>query len=201
MSLMSSSLFADFMITQSDTETAYTGNSVDFEDAPTGVNMDPFDFYQASNGITFTSGNGFMVASNWDDTDGIDGGASPGGIQLAGGFQVNMQFEQDVTELSWQGWADGQPAFPFGGINVFVFNDGVEVAAYFGDFAPFGGVGDEWFNVVATGGDSFDEIRFFNPSFQSFSAYVDNISFNNVPEPGTFGLLSIVGLVVFRRRR
>ena len=54
-------------------------------------------------------------------------------------------------------------------------NDGAEVASYFG-IAPFGGVGDEWFNVVATNGDAFDEVRFFNGAFSSFNSYVDNIS-------------------------
>ncbi len=202
-SVASSSLFADFMITQSDTQTVYDGASVNFEDpgVPIGESLDPFTFYQASDGISFRSGNGFLVADTWDDLDGIDGGASPGGIQLAGGFNVTMQFDQDVTELSWQGWASGSPSFPFGGINVFLFNDGEEVASYFGEFAPFGGVGDEWFDVVATDGDSFDEVRFFNPAFNSFTSYVDNITFNAVPEPGAFGLLAIAGLAALRRRR
>jgi hypothetical protein len=114
-----------------------------------------------------------------------------------------MLFEQDLTALSFQGWADGSPSFPFGGINVFLINDGDEqnpVATY-GGTAPFGGAGDEWFNIVADGGDVFDEVRFFNGAFNSRFSYVDNLTFNTVPEPQTFGLMGIAMLVLLAVRR
>jgi hypothetical protein len=191
------------MITQGASAPVYSGHSINFEDAPINVNMDPFTFYQASDGIFFTSGGGALAASNFDDTEGIDGGQSPGGIQLGGGFGITFHFDNDVQELSWQGWAPGTSSPPLGGINVLVFNDGNLVASYQG-ISPFGGVGDEWFNVLATQGDSFDEITFFNGAFNSFFAYVDNISYNNtaIPEPTTLGLMAMVGAIaVFRRKR
>ncbi|MHC5114302.1 MAG: dockerin type I domain-containing protein [Planctomycetota bacterium] len=178
---LSGTAFGGYTITQSPTpDNVYSGHSITFDDAgvPVGVSEDPWTHYQASDGIWFTSGNGFMVADDWDALAGIDAGQGDGN-QLTGGFSVRMHFDAPIQELSWQGWADGSPAPPFGGINVFVFSEGVQVAAYSG-FSPFGGAGDEWFNVVADGEDTFDEIVFFNGAFSSFQSYVDNVTFNSL---------------------
>ena len=204
--LSSSYALGGYIITQTaDQAPTYAGHTANFNEAdvPVDVAMDPFEYYSASDGVTFTSGNGFMVASEWDASDAINGGTLlPGDRQLAGGFNVNMMFDQPVTELSWQGWASGSPGFPFGGINAFLFSDGVEVAAYFGSFAPFGGVGDTWFNVTTTDGMTFDEVRFFNPAFNSFQAYVDNVSWNNVvPEPSGLALSAVFVLAFAGLRR
>ncbi|MHC5026565.1 MAG: PEP-CTERM sorting domain-containing protein [Planctomycetota bacterium] len=193
---------ADFVVTQSsDPAPTYAGHSVTFDedDVPIGVNMDPFDFYAASDGISFTSGSGFLVAENWDALEGIAGGTGDGN-SLNGGFSVRMLFDTPVNEISWQGWANGSPSPPLGGINVVLFSEGVQVGAYSG-VAPFAGPDNSWFNVVATGGDSFDEIRFFNGAFNSFNSYVDNISYNNVPAPGALALLGAAAFMGGRRRR
>jgi hypothetical protein len=200
--LIAGSAQGGYTITQTfDPGPVYTGHEITFDDpgVPVGVVMDPWTFYQASDGISFTSGNGFLVADDWDALEGIDGGEGDGN-QLNGGFSVRMLFDTDVTELSWQGWANGSPAPPLGGINVFLFKDDVQVAGYTG-IAPFAGVGDEWFNVVADGGDTFDEVRFFNGAFSSFNSYVDNITYNTVPGPGVLALLGLAGLCGTRRRR
>ena len=192
----------DYTVTQTNTSSAtYTDHSINFDEAgvPVGVAMDPFDFYQASDGISFSSGSGFLVAEDWDALEGIDGGDGDGN-QLNGGFSVRMLFDEAISELSFQGWANGSPSPPFGGINVLLFLDGAQVGGYTGT-AAFGGIGDEWFNVVATGGDTFDEVRFFNGAFSSFNSYVDNITFNDVPAPGAVALLGLAGLCGSRRRR
>lgn len=195
--------YADYLFTQGSSQVAYSDHNIDFEDAPTGVSMDPFDFYQASDGVTFASGSGFLVAEAWDDLEGIDGGESPGGIQLNGGFGISILFDKDVAQASWQGWANGNPSPPLGGINVFLFNDGGQVAFYSG-ISPFGGVGDEWFSVEATDGDTFDEVRFFNGAFNSFNSYIDNVTFNDlapIPEPASALIVSLAGLCLLRRQR
>ena len=196
---------AAITVTQTfDSQVTYSDHLITFDEpgVPTGAPTDPFDHYLASDGVYFTSGSGFLVADDWDTLEGIDGGEGDGN-QLAGGFSVRMVFDHDVSALNFQGWAQGNPAPPFGGINVLLFNDGAQVGAYNGTFAPFGGAGDEWFNVVADGGDVFDEVRFFNPAFNSFAAYVDNISWDvaAVPAPGAFALLGMAGLAARRRRR
>jgi hypothetical protein len=194
--------FGGYTITQSSTPgPVYTDHSVTFDEpgVPVGVVMDPFDYYLASDGVYFTSGNGFLMAEDWDALEGIAGGTGEGN-QLNGGFNINMYFDHDVTELSFRGWANGSPSFPFGGIIVRLFNDGVEVASYDG-IAPFGGVGDEWFNAVADGGDAFDQVLFFNPAFNSFNSYVDNLTWNQVPAPGALALIGVAGLLGGRRRR
>jgi hypothetical protein len=199
--LPAATALGSYTITQTlDPGPVYAGHSVTFDEpgVPTGVPIDPFDFYQLSDGITFVSGNGFLVADDWDALDGIDGGLGMGN-QLNGGFSVNMLFDDPIKEISWQGWANGSPSPPLGGINVRVYLNDVQVASYLG-VAPFGGVGDEWFNVVADGGDTFDRVSFYNGAFSSFNSYVDNLSWN-VPAPGAFALLGVAGLFGRRRRR
>ncbi|MHC5113849.1 MAG: hypothetical protein ACYTGP_05415 [Planctomycetota bacterium] len=173
-----------FTITQGDAPFPEYAQTIDFDEpgVPAGVPLgSPWEFYTDSDGITFTSGNGFLAVDDWDTLAGIAGGTGDG-AELAGGFSVRMVFDGDVTEASWQGWADGSPGFPFGGINVFLFDDGVQVATYSG-VASFGTTIGSYFNVVADGGDKFDEIRFFNGAFNSFTTYVDNLSFSTPVGP------------------
>lgn len=191
---------AAITITQGSSAPTYTDHDVNFDEAgaPTGAVGDPFTYYQGSDGISFGSGNGFLGVEDWDTLEGIDGGEGDGN-QLAGGFSVRMLFDEDINEISWQGWANGSAAPPFGGINVFVFKDDVQIASYTG-ISPFGGVGDEWFNI--SGDEGFDEIRFFNGAFNSFTTFVDNISWSNpIPAPGAIALFGLAGLAGTRRRR
>ena len=122
------------------------------------------------------------------------------GNQLNGGTMIQMLFDTPVTEITWQGWADGPSGLPRGGIFVLMFLDEIQVGFYNGD-AAFGGLGDEWFNAVADAGDAFDEIVFLNPSLHSLNTYVDNITWNAVPSPGPLALLGVAGLLGGRRRR
>lgn len=192
---------AAITITQQATPTPTYSNLITFDEpgVPVGVNADPFIHYQSSLGISFTSGNGGMSVNDFDTLLGIDGGQGDGN-QLNGGFGITMWLDSAATSASWQGWADGSRNPPFGGIVVFVYNNGVEVGNYSG-VSPYGGIGDEWFNVVATDGDQFDQIVFFNGAFNSFNSYVDNVSWNAVPAPGALALFGAAGLVGARRKR
>lgn len=201
LALATSSAFGAYTITQGTSAPTY-GTTITFDEpgVPVGENIDPFTYY-ADDGITFSSGAGFVMVSDYDATEFIAGGNGDGN-QIGTGFSLVMLFEDGATEASWQGWAPGSPNPPFGGINVFLLNDGEQVGDYSGS-SPFGGVGDEWFNVTTSDGDTFDEIRFFNGAFNSFNTYADNVSFNVVPEPSSLvlcGLASLVGLALRRRR-
>ena len=62
----------------------------------------------------------------------------------------------------------------------------------------WGGIGDTWFNITATGGDSFSHIVIAGMGFFP-ETFVDNLSWNTVPAPGAIALLGL-GLVRGRRR-
>ena len=193
--------YGDFVVTQSSTQTVFDDHNLTFDepDVPVGVPMDPWTYYQASDGITFTSGNGFLMAEDWDTLEGIAGGTGEGN-QLNGGFNIAMHFDAPVSEVSWQGWANGNGP-PFGGMFVVLLLEGVEVYAEFGLPVPFGTDVDSWYSAVGTDGMVFDELRFGNGAFNSFNTYMDNVTFNNVPAPGALALLGLAGVLGGRRRR
>lgn len=119
-------------------------------------------------------------------------------------FGMILQFDQDVTDMSFQGWDPAGPPGGFGGgAVIFLINDGDEnnpVAAE--AFTPaWGGVGDEWYNITTSDGMVFDEVRFFGNGFPN-DTIVNDISWNIIPEPGSLALLAlgVVGIVARRRR-
>lgn len=119
------------------------------------------------------------------------------GNSFYGPFGVFMTFSNDLTEFSTQAWDPSGPPSPFGGgMGVYVFNDGIEVASAFVTPA-WGGVGKSWFNVTTTDGSVFDEVRILGFGFP-YETYVDNLSWNAVPGPGGLALL---GLAFARRSR
>ncbi|MHC5113847.1 MAG: hypothetical protein ACYTGP_05405 [Planctomycetota bacterium] len=198
--LTAGSAFGAYNITQSDTSQATYGTFVDMDEPgmPQGVPLGA-PYAHPNGSISFNSGNGYLEANDWDTMAGIAGGAGDG-AQLAGGFSVWMLFDSDITEINFQAWADGSPSPPFGGMNIALFNDGAQVGFYSG-VAAFGTEIGSWFNVTADGGDAFDEVRAFNGAFNSFTTYVDNVSYNApLPAPGALALLGIAGLVGRRRR-
>ncbi len=203
--MTATSVFGGYMVTQTAAPgfPPLNGPYITFDEpnVPTGFVGDPFTFYQNSDDVIFTSGNGLLVvAPNVAATGGLGSGN-----QLEGGFQVNMTFTQPVDALTFQGWATGSANPPFGGWSVVVRDqNGNSVFQTLGNpGVPFGGAGNEWFNVRADGGDNFWGVTFFNGAFNSFSSYVDNVNFRVVPEPNALGLgllASLAGLA-FRRRR
>jgi len=122
------------------------------------------------------------------------------GNSFFGNFGVFMTFDSDLTNFSGQFWDPSGDPGPFGGgMGIFVFNDGVEVANNFVTPA-WGGLGDTWIDVSATDGMVFDEIRVLGFGFGP-TTYADNLSWNAVPTPGALGLLTIAGVASTRRRR
>ncbi len=209
LAMTATSAFGGYVITQTAAPDSppLSGPYITFDEpnVPTGDVGDPFTFYQASDDLVFGSFEGGIEPYGIDAFPAETGGGS--GNQIMGFFRLRMTFTKPVDAVTFQGWASGSPSFPFGGINVFVGSNRTSdfdpfVAQYTG-VAPFGGVGNEWFNVRADGGDTFDEIIFFNGAFNSFSQFIDNVNYRIVPEPHALGLgmlASLAGLA-FRRRR
>lgn len=126
------------------------------------------------------------------------------GNSFFGNFGVFLTFDSDVSAFSLQAWDPSGSPSPFGGgMGIFVLDDGVEVAAM--AFTPaWGGSGDEWFDIVASGGMVFDEVRILGFGFGP-TTYVDNLSWNvtPVPVPGALILLAsgLAGLGLSKRRK
>jgi hypothetical protein len=122
------------------------------------------------------------------------------GNAFQGIFGVFMTFDTDLTSFSAQVWDPSGDPGPFGGgVGIFVFNDGVEVANAF--ITPaWGGLGDEWIDITTAEGMTFDEVRILGYGFFP-TTYVDNLSWNAVPAPSSIALLGFAGFTATRRRR
>lgn len=133
------------------------------------------------------------------DASGIHPWISDGNSFL-GNFGVFMTFDTDLTSFSGQFWDPSGNPGPFGGgMGIFVYNDGVEVANSFVTPA-WGGLGDSWIDVSTTDGMVFDEIRVLGFGFGP-TTYADNLSWNAVPTPSGLAVLAIAGVASTRRRR
>ena len=120
-----------------------------------------------------------------------------------GPYGVFINFGQDLTEISFQAWDSSGPPSPFGGgMIVALINDGNEGSPVFvQSYTPaYGGAGNSWFNITTAGGTVFDEVRVLGNGFFP-QTYMDNISWNAVPEPTSLALLGLGGLALIRRRR
>ncbi len=198
---LAGSATADITINHGSSAGSY-GTQLNFDEVggPTGV-VDPVAW--AAIGVTeLQAGDGQPIV---DDHDSFNGGWGLGsGNSFFGNFGVFMTFSDDVTEFSTQVWdPSGPPTLFGGGLGVFVFNDGVEVTSSFSqglEITPaWGGIGDTWIDITTTNGMVFDEVRILGFGF-SPTTYVDDMSWNMVPAPGS---LAIVGmsLLGIRRRR
>lgn len=183
---------ANVTITRGNSAPQY-GTLVTFDEAGGPVGENPPNDAWAARGISFLgSGEGSRfvgpVTSITGTTDNV----------FYGPFGVFMNFSSDLTAASLQYWDTSPPSGPFGGgVAVVVLNDGVEVASLFGNGVT-GTPTNSWFNIVATDGMVFDEIRCVGFGFFP-EACVDNISF--VPAPGSLALIGLGGLAAMRRRR
>lgn len=122
------------------------------------------------------------------------------GNSFFGNFGIFMNFDTDLTNFSAQVWdPSGPPSLFGGGLGIFAFNDGTEVANVIVE-PSWGGVGDEWIDISADGGMVFDEIRLLGFGFDP-TTFADNMSWNAVPAPSGAAIFGLTGLVAARRRR
>jgi MYXO-CTERM domain-containing protein len=171
--------------------------TLNFDEAggPTGNNV-PGASWTGIGITSFVSGEGNNSVSNQSGTFPW----LPSNNVYWGPFGVFMNFSNDLSAISFQAWDTSGPPSPFGGgMGVILLNNGVEVGGQV--FNPaWGGVGNTWYHVTTTAGSSFDEVRVVGFGFPAES-FVDNISWNAVPGPGSLALLGLAGLVGKRRRR
>ncbi len=191
---------ASVTITQQAAPAPTYATTLNFDEVggPVGVLAGPEYSGIGLNNTYAGAGNAFV-----DDWNALEGHAWPLGTgnALRGDFGIFMEFGTDVTEFSGQFWDPAGPASPFGGgMGVFVFDDGVEVASWFGNPA-WGGVGDTWLDITTDGGMVFDEVRVLGYGFIDFRTTGDNFSWNAVPAPSSCALLGLAGIAAARRRR
>jgi hypothetical protein len=125
----------------------------------------------------------------------------PNNNAVSGPWGVYVDFDQPVTNLSFQAWSDaGPPTFFGGGLIVWILdaNDNIIDGDVFNP--AWGGVGNTWFNISATGASTFSRVLIAGNSFALSETIVDNLSWNTVPGPGAAALLAL-GMAGSRRRR
>ena len=187
---------ADITVTQSSIETSYS-TTVNFDEVggPTGGGI-AADAWAGIGLADIQSGTGL---GNVADVSGINPWVNSGNA-FEGAFGVFMTFDSDLSDFSAQFWDPSGAPGPFGGgMGIFIFDDGVEVGSLFVTPA-WGGLGDTWIDIAATGGMVFDEVRVLGFGFGP-TTYMDNASWNTVPTPGALAVLGLGGLVGARRRR
>lgn len=196
--IAASAAMASYSITLGSSAPTYsTTLTFDEPGGPTGTGL-PTDAFQAGYGLELVSGD---LVQNVVDATTQPGQSWLGtGYSFTGAYGVFMTFDSDLSDFSTQVWDPSGAPSPFGGgAGVFVFDDGVEVGFF--SFTPaWGGVGNEWLNISATGGMVFDEIRILGFGFFP-TTYVDNLSWNVIPAPGAAALFGLAGAAGLRRRR
>jgi hypothetical protein len=190
---MAGAASASISITQGSTGNTY-GTTLNFDEPGTPTGIVPIDTWAGIGLERMEAGDGqsqvFDASEPW-----IGDGNS-----FLGVFGVFMTFSTELTSFSSQVWdPSGPPTFTGGGFVVVALNDGVEVGSYFGEPA-WGGIGDSWVDITATDGMVFDEVRILGFGFFP-TTYVDNISWNVVPTPGSLAFLGLAGMASTRRRR
>lgn len=158
----------------------------------------PANYWQPGYGITdLNAGDGVPYVDNLNTALGYPW--LPSNNSFYGNFGVFMTFDNPVDSLSFQAWDPSGPASPFGGgMVIYAMNNGDVVFA--DAFTPaWAGVGNEWYDIVATGGMEFDEVRVLGNGFNP-TTIMDNISWNTVPTPGAVALFGIAGAFIRRRR-
>lgn len=169
-----------------------------FDEPGTPTGLVAADYWQASHGVTVTDGvNGaapiadFSATSPWLST----------GNMIEGVFGVFMTFDQEVNAMSFQAWDTSGAPNPFGNGLVIILsdiNDNVIASQQF--TGAWGGVGDTWFDITTTAGETFQKIVVTNFSFFPVS-YMDNISWTTVPAPGCAALIGFAAMIGRRRHR
>jgi hypothetical protein len=196
--LSSTPVLADYVFQQGTSAPAYSHYSLTFDEPGTPTGFVPADTWAASHGITeLDAGDHNPAVDDWRSLYGPWVGEEH---SFFGFYGVFMTLAYDVTDMSLQVWdPSGPPNPPFpGGMTIYLFDDGVEVASYTGTPA-WSGIGEEWIDMVANEGDVFDEVRVVTYGYTPWT-FVDNLSWNVVPEPSGLVVLLVLGASRGRRR-
>lgn len=199
--ISTSSALGDYTVTQSSSPAPTYDQLLTFDEPGTPTGSVPSDHY-ASIGLTMFSGvdpNAFAIA----DVTGVFPWVGTGNI-AAGSFGLFLEFSAGTTAVSFQGWGDAGAPGPFGGgFWVWVLDGDGNVLSDFDTFEPaWGGLGDTWYNVTATGGDDIRYLLINNNSSIGSETFIDNLSWQPaIPAPGALALLGVAGLIGVRRRR
>jgi hypothetical protein len=190
--------WAGYTVTQGPTAPTYTSQTLNFDEPGGPVGIVTPDAWLATHGLTIQAGDGTPWVDDWATITGQPWLGDNN--SFFGNFGVFMTFESDLDGLAIEVWDPSGPPSPFGGgLYVYIFNDGVQVAVT--EHTPaWGGIGDTWYDITADGGDVFDEVRILGFGFTP-TTYADNLSWNIVPAPGSLALLAVAGLAARRRRR
>jgi len=194
--LICSSAMAALTITQQAGPAPTYAVTLNFDEpgGPTGANVPNNSWAGAPWQIPiFQSGEGSNFVGD------LSGATGQGTNAYYGPYGVFINFANDLTEMSFQGWDSSGPPSPIGGgAAVIALKNGNEVGSIFVTPA-WGGAGDSWFNITTDGGTVFDELRFLGFGFFPESV-VDNLSWNPVPEPATLSILALGCAAILRRR-
>lgn len=197
-STITTGAMATYTTTQSGAAAPTYATTLTFDEVGGPVGTVPTDSWAGIGLASIISGAGDTSVG---DNDTPNGGWGLGtGNSFYGPFGVFMTFGTDLDAMSFQAWDPSGAPGPFGGgAAVVILDDGVEVGSLF--FEPaWGGIGDTWINIEATGGMVFDEVRVLGFGFFP-TTVVDNLSWNAVPAPSACGVLAIGAMAALRRRR
>ena len=197
--LAAGSASAAITITQSEAPAPTYSTTLTFDEPGTTTGSYPMDNWDASHGVTtLQSGTGNPTIINNSSTPGFEWLGD--GNLMHGPFGVYMNFDSPLDAFSAQVWDNAGPAGPFGGgMGIYVYDNGAEVGSAF--VSPtFGPTGPTWYNIVADGGDTFDDVRFVGFAFGFPETYMDNASWNVVPAPASIALFGLAGFAARRRR-
>lgn len=193
--------FGAITVTQSAAPAPTFSNLITFDAPGTPTGAVPNNYYSGL-GLTMYSGvdaNNFGVVNGNSIWPWLS--ASNGNVAI-GNFGLFLEFAGGATSISFQGWGNAGAPSPFGGGFWVWAIDGQGNPINTDTFTPaFGGIGNEWYTVTATGSDVINRIYINNNSNIGAETIINNLSWNPVPAPGGLALLSLTGLVGGRRRR
>ncbi len=197
---LASAANAGFSYIQSTSAQPTYGHVLNFDapGSPTGACAgDAFASFGVSSLVTGTDPGAYVSQVN----------ATPGygwlgtGNVASGAYGLYMKFSGQVSQLSVQYWDDSGPgSFTGGGAALVLSKGGVQVDFYYIQNPAFGPAGKSWFNITTSGGDTFDQIDFVGYGFPA-NAFIDNVSWTEIPTPASAALLAFGGTLIARRRR
>jgi hypothetical protein len=194
--MIASPASAAIIISQGASAPTYS-TTLTFDEPGTPTGVVPQTTWLGSHGVVIDAGDGVPYVDDFTGTYPWVGT----GNSFFGNFGVFMDFTQGLTAMSIQCWDPSGPPSPFGGgLAIYVLDENDNILAANAFTPAWGGLGLPWFNITTTAGETFYDVRLLGNGF-SQATFVDNASWNVVPEPATLSLLMLGALAGLRRRR